>query len=234
MKALVIFGSSIQGFNPRDIDVVCEGEFGPDEEALVRRWAAERGLSSDLPLDVKSAYVAHDRVQWEGETTVRLPPALTLPTPRPREEGGDAVILRGPKGLVIEWARSYELPAQIRGARSVDELLEVLRVAPQGARCALFNDGESSRLADQWGAYTQGRAALRNAIAKCPFWDAADLIDPRVSFVERIANEGVPERLHAEVRQGSGAGGGAGECMVTLDGIQPTHGRLILWSEVFV
>lgn len=47
----VIFGSVLGDPNPSDIDVAYTGEWNAEREALVRAWAAERGITDELPID---------------------------------------------------------------------------------------------------------------------------------------------------------------------------------------
>lgn len=225
-RLLVVFGSAVYCDMPRDVDIVCEGDFGDDERALVAAWARSRELPSNLPLDVKTARV------WRGSDGRRVA-ELTLPTPH-KDHLDQFVLLRGQ--AQIGWHRSTTLPARIRASRNVSELLHVLRNphdTTDGRMAVLFDTERANDVRTDWDSYVQGRLALRNAIAKCSFWEAAVLSDDRVRFIEHLATFGVAREIEREI-YGAGACGGAGggDSWVSLEGVQPTHGRLIPWGEV--
>lgn len=237
-RLLIVFGSAARfnaphlsdaerGSEPRDIDVICEGEFGQDELRLVQEWASRRWELRHLPLDVKDfgRYGV-----WRGHDG-SAQPNVNLPTPYSTDDRRNQyVVLRG--DVRVCWYRAHALPARIRAANSVNELLHELRTAerfPDGRMAVMGTFAESVR---DFCSYTQGRVALKNAIVKCPFWDLAELRDPRVRFVRWLAEFGVAEKAQREIHNGSQAGGGEGAVnYVCLDGIKLCYGRLVPWRE---
>lgn len=239
-RLLVIFGSAAtfatpwltdteRGSEPRDIDIICEGEFGPEELRLVKQWEAQqsRWELRHLPLDVKGF---GRRGVWRGSDGSKRA-MLDLPTPYGVDDRRNQyVVLRG--DVDVAWYRAHALPARIRAASSVQELLYELRDAkrfPDGRMAVLGTAEETIR---DFDSYTQGRVALKNAIVKCPFWDMAELLDPRARFVRWLAEYGVDVSVRREIDAGSQAGGGDGGVnYVSLDGIQLCYGRLVPWRE---
>lgn len=226
-KLLIVFGSAVTSDSPHDIDVVCEGEFGAAERALVTAWVRSRQLSDALPLDVKG-FGRHGVYRgWDGATraTVDLPTPHAVNDPR-----NGFVLLRGEAD--VSFYRAHALPARIRAANSVGALLRELRTAkrfPDGRMAVLGTFEESVR---DFCSYTQGRVALKNAIAKCPFWDIVELHDPRARFVRWLAEFGVAASARREIDAGGQAGGGDGGVnYVSLDGIGLCYGRLLPWCE---
>lgn len=229
-RILVVFGSALTSDSPRDIDVAYEGEFGDAEIAIVRDWAARRGLLTDLPIDAKQANAYRGLRNQEMGRVILGTPFLDG---RDRHD-----VLRGE--CIVEWAHHHALPARIRRAESVETLLVELRGVPDhrdGRMACLEDAGCADSVCTDWQAYCQGRQALRNAIAKCPFWDAAELLDSRVAFIREFSVRGVSDAVRAEIAAAGQAGGGAGFNLVTVEGIHLSYPRdrtrtIIPWSEV--
>lgn len=230
-RVLLVFGSALTSDSPRDIDVAYEGEFGADEIAIVRAWASRRGLASDLPIDAKQANAYRG---LRDQETARIILGTPFLDGRDRYE-----VLRGE--CIIEWAHHHALPARIRRSESVEQLLAELRGVPDhrdGRMACLEDAGCPESVRADWQAYCQGRLALRNAIAKCPFWAAAELLDSRVAFIREFAERGACESVRAEIAGAGQAGAdGAGFNMVTLEGIGlsyplPGARAWIPWAEI--
>lgn len=222
-RVLVVFGSALTSLSPRDVDVVCEGDFGAEEEKIVRQWARERGLGGDLPLDVTLVK------PWRG---VRDNARAEITLPTPYRGYGKHETLRGE--VDVSWCRSVALPAQIRAAESVAQLIEILGDPARAGDGRMATLGNPSRgVARDFCSYTQGRLALQNAIAKCEFWDAAELLDPRVRMIRMFAEFGAADCAIDDLyRFGQAGGGDGGVNWVRLDGIQTSYGPHLGWRNV--
>lgn len=205
---IIIFGSSVVCSTPHDIDVAYTGTWGEADDALVREWAAGRGLDAALPVD------NHKVTCWTGE--------ITLPRCRD-DETPPVAFLRGQ--VPIRWITYHDLPSRVRGAQSARELAMVL-YAPNFLANRLALVARAPTGTDhEWSGYTQGLTALRSAIAKCAFWHAS--IDA-CAKIDRLLARGIAPSMKKKLRGGASAGSPDVNCIVTARGLESIHGRVVV------
>lgn len=204
---LVIFGSAALGAErPRDIDVAYSGDWTPEDETEVRRWAKEAGLPPDLPID------AH-----------HVPDHCPIYLPTPEGARHAHVPLRGKR--TVGWIAYTDLPARVR-AHGADA--SALASAIDGARLGVEETPFPLR---DWETYTQGLTALRRAIAHAPAWAGAG---PIARGLDRLLEYGLTEEQRARLLPGNQAG--AGEHLVPYvreDGLHSCYGGAVVrWEEI--
>lgn len=223
MKTIVVFGSALSSASPRDIDVAHSADVSPEElTSAVRAWAAERGVSSTLPIDAH--LVRPVRTAREGLGT-----RWTIILPVPRGGPERAAIVVGDVG--IEWIRHDDLPARVRLAGASSAWLR--EALESGGRLAI----RSPVGGRDWDGYTQGLVALRNAIAHAPAWADAGRVARSLDMLLG-ASESALTPLVEWARPGSP--GGTHEVIVRVDrtGVLQIHAHSgvasasLTWDQV--
>jgi hypothetical protein len=182
MNATIVFGSALTSRSPRDIDVTYTGDWTPEREAVVRRWAQARRIRG-------WDSIAIDRHQQ----TAGLRGDMSIPSPT---KTAPWEILEGAPEVYVEKQDSIAAilrrhPGDMRAARK-----ELRACARQ------LNVGVTQQPETPWAEYTEGLRALRSAarhvlggleaIRQLPLGDLlAELVlrdpRPRGEYASRLA-----------------------------------------------